>query len=220
MFSWYYWQSVEQGRQYQERKKGWAGNDVKKYKHYIKDLVQKYQASTMLDYGSGRGDQYSIPVPYPTETAGVYTDSITFDQYIGVKSVQQYDPCVSGIDVLPELSQKFDCVICTQVLGSIPDADIPEVIKLLATYSTKFCFVSLLDPAQFDVKIGKTEIYDPEYFKVTRTKQWYFSMFQQHWRGARRRRGAHCYLFFRAGQAYNAAWIKQDLAAGNLLKLG
>ena len=220
MFSWYYWQSVEKGRQYQERKKGWAGNDVKKYKNYIRDLVQKYQANTMLDYGSGRGDQYSIPVPYPTETAGVYTDPMTFDQYVNIQQVTLYDPCVTGLDTLPSSTPKFDCVICTQVLGSIPDADVPMVIQSLANYSAKFCFVSLLDPDQFDVKIGKTEIYDPEYFKVTRTKQWYFDMFQQHWRGAGRRRGAHCYLFFRAGQEYNPAWIKQDLAAGNLLKLG
>lgn len=214
MFSEYYWHSVEKGQQYQTLKKGWAGNDVKKYKHYIIDLVQKYQANTMLDYGSGRGEQYSIPVPYPTDVAGVYTEPMTFDQYIGVKSVRQYDPCVSGIDVLPESSEKFDCVICTQVLGSIPDADMPAVIKLLAAYSAKFCFVSLIDPTYDPAKSNKTEIYDPEYFTPNRSQSWYFDMFKQHWNGP------HCYVFFRAGQAYDPAWIEQDAAAGNLLKLG
>ena len=213
MFSWYFWQSVEKGRQYQARKKGWAGNDVKKYKNYIRDLVKLYQCETMLDYGSGRGEQYSLAVEYPTDTPGVRTNPMTFDQYIGVTTVTQYDPCVSDIHVLPSLDSKFDCVICTQVLGSIPDDDLPTVIGLLANYASKFCFVSLIDPDAHETKSNKTDIYDPEYFRVQRTRKWYIDLFKKHWRGN------HCYLLFRAGQIYEPRWIKRELSAGTLVKL-
>ena len=214
MFSWYFWQSVEKGRQYQSLGKGWAGNDVKKYKNYIRDLVKLYNAETMLDYGSGRGEQYSTAVPYPTESFGTYTAPMTFDQYIGVTKVTQYDPCVTGIHVLPEISSRFDAVICTQVLGSIPDDDLPTVLGLLGTYATKFCFVSLIDPDVQQAKSNKTNIYDPEYFRANRSKSWYFDLFKQHWKGV------CCYLLFRSGQIYDSKWMKKEISHGTLLKLG
>lgn len=213
MFSSYFWQSVEAGRRYQAQNKGWAGNDVKKYKNYIRDLVSLYQCETMLDYGSGRGEQYTELIKYPTETARVYTEPMTFDQYIGIKTVTQYDPCVTGIHVLPELSNKFDCVICTQVLGSIPDDDLPTVIKLLSNYANKFCFVSLVDPSTHQTKTNKTEIYDSKYFQANRTRQWYEEQFRKHWCGN------HCYLLFRSGQIYEKKWLKKEISKGTLVKL-
>jgi hypothetical protein len=213
MFSNHYWETVEQGKNFHKLNKGWAGNDVKKYKNYIRDLVTLHGASTMLDYGCGRGEQYSIPVSYPTEVAGIYTDPMTFDQYIGVDSVTQYDPCVTGIHVLPEISLKFDCVICSQVLGSIPDDDIPTVIKLLSTYATKFCFVSLIDPDFKEAKSNKVDIYNRKFFRANRTKLWYYQQFRRHYNGK------NCYVFFRSGQLYHSNWIDEDTKNKSLLVL-
>ena len=212
MFSLYYWDSVEVGKQYHKAKKGWAGNDVKKYKDYIFDLVQKYQPATMLDYGCGRGEQYGIPVPYPTEVSGVYTEPMTFDQFLGVHDIYKFDPCYKKFSKPPALDTKFDGVICSQVLGSIPDYDIPTVIQVLNGHTEKFCFVSLIDP-EFDTpKIGK-DLYDAEYFKTWRTKKWYCEQFEKYWADK------PLYVFFKNKRSYNTNWIEENLEAKTLLKL-
>jgi hypothetical protein len=82
---------------------------VVKYQNCIKDLVDHYGARTILDYGCGKGQQYTDPLPY----AGEHNWQ-TFDAYLGV-SVYRYDPCVAGLETPPPAGTKFDGVICTQV---------------------------------------------------------------------------------------------------------
>ena len=195
----YYQTSINAGKEYHKKNKGWAGNDSKKYHLYIADLVQHYSAETMLDYGSGRGEQYTIPVPWPTPEIDVFTPAMTLDQRIGITSYYMYDPCVEGLDQLPPAGSKFDCVICTQVLGSVPDADIPWVIDLLMSYSKKFCFVGLLHP-NIPVKRHKLALYQQEYFPAQRTEQWYQDQFK-HWTGS------DLYLHFKGEQMYDSGWL-------------
>jgi len=195
----YYNTSIEQGKSYQLLKKGWGGNDSKKYHLHIADLVSKYQAHTMLDYGCGRGEQYTIPVPWPTPEFNVFTDAMTLDQRIGIESYFMYDPCVPGIDQLPVAGSKFDCVICTQVVGSIPDDDMSWVVELLMSYTTKFCFIGLLDPLTTPVKSKKQELYDKQFFSVQRTQQWYWDQFKD-WRGS------DLYIYFKGPNSYQGDW--------------
>ena len=195
----YYNTSIEQGKSYQLLKQGWGGNDSKKYALHIADLVAKYQAQTMLDYGSGRGDQYTVPVTWPTPEFNVFTPEMTLDQRIGIESYFMYDPCVPGIDQLPAPGSKFDCVICTQVVGSIPDSDMPWVAELLMSYSTKFCFIGLLDPSTTPVKSKKQGLYDKQFFSARRTQQWYWDQFKD-WRGS------DLYIYFKGPTSYYEDW--------------
>ena len=133
----YYLESVQQGAEFQKNNKSWAGYDVVKYQTKIKDLVVRYRAKTILDYGCGKGLQYKEPLPYASED-----NWQTFDEYLGV-TVYKYDPCVPEHFMLPPVGTKFDGVICTQVLNSIPDDDMLWVRDLLEGYATKFCFVGL-----------------------------------------------------------------------------
>lgn len=169
MKSEYYNKSVELGTQFHLDHKSWAGYDVIKYKNKIKDLVIKYNAKTILDYGCGKGLQYIDPLPYHSETV-----LQTFDQYLDVQ-VYKYDPCVEQFKNPPPKGTKFDGVICTQVLGSIPDADMPWVANELESYTDKFCFISL----NFQ-KVGKSSktIYDPEFYKLPRTRSFFKSYFK------------------------------------------
>ena len=140
----YYLESVQQGAEFQKNNKSWAGYDVVKYQKKIKDLVVRYNAKTILDYGCGKGLQYKEPLPY----GGSVGQELpleqwkTFDQYLGV-TVYCYDPCVAGFEQLPPEGTKFDGVICTQVLNSIPDADMPWVRDTLERHAAKFCFIGL-----------------------------------------------------------------------------
>ena len=160
----YYSQSVAEGSKFQHENKSWAGFDVIKYKDQIKDLVDRYQAKTILDYGCGKGLQYTDPLPYAGEG-----NLQTFDQWLDV-TVYKYDPCVPGIDIPPPPGTKFDGVICTQVLHNIPDQDMEWVANLLDSYTEKFCFISL--NFQKPPK-AKKMIYDPQFFKEKRTREFF-----------------------------------------------
>jgi len=170
----YYLESVRQGTEFQQNNKSWAGYDVVKYQMKIKDLVNRYRATTILDYGCGKGMQYKEPLPYASED-----NWQTFNEYLGV-TVYKYDPCVPEHSTLPPVGTKFDGVICTQVLNNIPDDDMPWVRDLLEGYATKFCFVGL--NFQREAK-GKKTMYDPEYFKQPRTREFFRSCFTD-WKGS------------------------------------
>ena len=175
----YYEESVRRGTEFQQQNKSWAGYDVVKYQKCIKDLVDRYHAKTLLDYGCGKGLQYKERLPYGGSAGhGLPLDQWqTFDQYLGV-DVYCYDPCVAGFETLPPPGTKFDGVICTQVLNSIPDADMTWVRELLESYTDKFCFVGI--NFQREAK-GKKSLYNSEYFQVPRTRQFFKSHYQD-WR--------------------------------------
>jgi hypothetical protein len=181
MVSSYYEESVRIGTEFQEQNKSWAGYDVVKYQKCIKDLVDRYGAKTILDYGCGKGLQYKEKLPYgggagqelPTEQWQ------TFDEYLGVK-VYCYDPCVAGFEQLPPPGTKFDGVICTQVLNSIPDDDMTWVRERLESYATKFCFIGV--NFQREAK-GKKSMYDPVHFREPRTREFFRSRYQN-WSGS------------------------------------
>ena len=168
MKSEYYLQSIERGKQFQLENKAWAGFDTLKYQKQIKDLVVRYGAKTILDYGCGKGNQYTEKLSYN------YEDQ-TFDKWLGVE-VYKYDPCVEEFSVPPPDGTKFDGVICSQVLGSIPHNDLDWVAKELESYSDKFCFISLnfKRPPK-----SKKYIYDSNYFHHNRTRKYFKSFFTE-----------------------------------------
>ena len=177
----YYTKSVEVGRQFQQQNKSWAGYDVVKYQNKIYDLVHRYNAKTILDYGCGKGLQYSEPLTYGAEP-GVELPKDkwqTFDQYLGV-TVYCYDPCVEKFETPPPLDDRFDGVICTQVLNSIPDDDMPWVRNTLEKHATKFCFIGL--NFQREAKVKKA-MYDSEYFREPRTRE-FFKKYYTNWTGS------------------------------------
>ena len=173
----YYSQSVELGQQFQKSNpKNWAGNDSKNYHNYIRFLMDQYAARTVLDYGCGKGQQYIDVVSYGLPHS-IMSEPMNFQTRINAESVYKYDPCVPEFDQEP-VGQKFDAVICTQVLGSIPDDDIAWIKHKFMNYATKFVFIGL---HSFPGKTKK-HIYDPVYTNPYRTVEWYQEQFSD-WSG-------------------------------------
>lgn len=165
----YYDKSVELGTEFQNNNPTlWSGYDTVKYQKQIKDLVLKYNAKTILDYGCGKGLQYTEPLIYGE------TELTTFDKWLGVE-VYKYDPCVEEFAVPPPDNMKFDGVICSQVLQTIPDKDLPWVAQKLNSHTGKFCFISLnyQRPAK-----SKKFMYDKEEFDTPRTREFFKSYFK------------------------------------------
>jgi hypothetical protein len=198
----YYKKSVKLGTQFQEENKSWAGYDVIKYQKKIKDLVVRYGAKTILDYGCGKGLQYTEPLPYGAEpgTELPMDQWQTFDQYLGVK-VFKYDPCVKGLNRKPPKNKKFDGVICTQVLNSVPDDDMTWVREMLEQHAGKFCFIGI--NFQREAKDKKT-MYDPEYFFEPRTRE-FFKKYYTDWSGS------DLFWWFK-DRPYYPAWMDDQLS--------
>jgi len=195
----YYATSVELGQQFQQSNpKNWAGNDSKNYHNYIRFLMDRYDAKSVLDYGCGKGEQYSTLNSYVLHFAppGVRTEPMTFQTRINAESVYKYDPCVPEFDQEP-VGQKFDAVICTQVLGSIPDDDIAWIKHKFMNYATKFVFIGLhSSPPK-----SKKRIYDTAYINYNRTVEWYQEQFSD-WSGP------DLYWWFRDADTKCNDWYK------------
>ena len=90
---------IEEYKKYHaEKDTNYPGNNLKPQLHHIKDLVQDTNAKTLLDYGCGKGLQYTKHKHH--EELGVMPSL--------------YDPAVSKYKELPD--GPFDGVYSTDVL--------------------------------------------------------------------------------------------------------
>lgn len=103
--------------------KMFRGASIKGHIEALTDLIAKHKPETMLDYGSGKGAQY--------------TEWKVQENWGGLVPTC-YDPGVPGIDVKPE--GKFDGVICTDVIEHIPPETVEQEYLEAINYATKFAF--------------------------------------------------------------------------------
>ena len=58
-----YYDAVANGTHFQETESAWAGADSKNYIEQIQCLRKHHRAKTLLDYGCGKGEQYTLKSP-------------------------------------------------------------------------------------------------------------------------------------------------------------
>lgn len=94
-------------------------------KDHVYNVVKKTNSKTILDYGSGKGQQYS---------------NLKLDLYWGVE-VDCYDP---GYEPFFELPNKlYDGVICTEVMEHVPEDEVDQVMTEIFERATKFVYFSI-----------------------------------------------------------------------------
>jgi hypothetical protein len=103
------------------------------------------------------------------------------------------------------VGQKFDAVICTQVLGSIPDADISWIKDKFMNYATKFVFIGMHSA----IPKSKKRIYDTAYINYDRTVEWYQEQFSD-WTGP------DLYWWFRYTENSINDWYRTDIYKDNV----
>lgn len=127
-----YYAALKRTQHHHRDKQGktFSGRFTWKQRHRIKGIIDRFSARTMLDYGCGWGKQYQERDPQTGQSLAEYwgIDPVKFDP--GVPHFQQ------------EPAGKFDLVICVQVLGSIPVADLPAIIDRLYGHANKAIFVA------------------------------------------------------------------------------
>jgi len=103
----------------------------------IKALIDRTGATTVLDYGCGKGMQYE---PQKITVPGAGTSDSVID-YWDIDEVRCYDPCYEKYSRLPE--GKFDGVISTDVLEHCPEEDVPWIVAEIFSYANRFVFASV-----------------------------------------------------------------------------
>lgn len=139
MFTNYYYETLKRSQAFQQKSVNWAGYGSYQYVDQLRELVQQYQCNTMLDYGCGKGLQY--------------TDKNNFANLIGIKQYALHDPAYDQFAELPQGT--WDMVICLDVLPFVPESDIDTVIELMLSCCNKICVIGLQDIFQHQLKSKK-----------------------------------------------------------------
>jgi hypothetical protein len=103
---------------------------------HIRRLVELTGARTVLDYGSGKGQQY-LPLPFTDPGGAVH---VGIAAWWGVE-VHCYDPAYPAFATLP--AGRFDGVISTDVLEHCPEEDLPWIVGELFAFANRFVFANV-----------------------------------------------------------------------------
>lgn len=113
---------IEQYQQlHAESHKHFRGYTTKLIAEEVARLVKETEAQTLLDYGCGKGFQYS--------------ERRYHERWGGIMPTL-YDPGVPEHSVKPK--QKFDGVLCCDVMEHIPEEDVQDVLNDIFRYAEKF----------------------------------------------------------------------------------
>jgi hypothetical protein len=119
--------SINYAKEYDRLHKAGFFNGISclKQKDAVKQLVVDTDSKTVLDYGSGKGHQYTVH---------------NINKYWNV-SVDCYDPYVKDFCVLQD--KVYDGVICSDVLEHVPEDDLDEALGNIFKRATKFVFLCI-----------------------------------------------------------------------------
>lgn len=139
-----YDRALEEARRHHAASKTYSGKLLRPHKRVLAPLIMRLGITSALDYGCGKGKQYEWVDP---------ADGLTLEQAWGL-TVTKYDPAWPPYAAEP--GGRFDLVVCTHVLGSIPILDLNWVLERVMGFATKAVFIA--------EKIGpvkKTALSDP-----------------------------------------------------------
>lgn len=140
----------------------YPGKSLYPFIGYLKALIEKYEAKTMMDYGSGKGLQYSYVRPKVAK-GKIYR---SIPQYWGIVSVHCYDAGLQEFQKFPE--GMFDGVLSTDVLEHCPREDLEWILGEMFSKARKFVFANIACyPAHAVLSTGEnahTTVEPPEWW--------------------------------------------------------
>lgn len=125
-----YQRAVAEAARHHQRSKTYSGKLLRPHADYLDGLIERLEVRSALDYGCGKGEQYSWRDP----AAG----GRTLEERWGFE-VAKYDPAWPPFAQLP--AGPFELVIVTHVLGSIPLSDLGAVLDEIHGLATKAVFI-------------------------------------------------------------------------------
>ncbi len=113
------------------------GRSLPKHASHIQSILSVLGSQTILDYGSGKGNQYK-PMKIDLPNGMSFPDIKTF---WGVESIACYDPGHEPFATLP--TEKFEGVVSTDVLEHCPKEDIPWLVDEIFGFATEFAYINV-----------------------------------------------------------------------------
>jgi len=101
----------------------------------IYNLIRATGSESLLDYGSGKGNQYSEKVVNPGQG-----ELITIPQYWGIGNIHCYDPAYEPFSRIP--GERFDAVISTDMVEHCPEQDLPWILDEMFSHAGKFVYIN------------------------------------------------------------------------------
>ena len=111
------------------------GHSTLAFAKLIRDIINKNQIKSMLDYGSGKGFYYENP----SNIKGLKIKSLR--DYWGIE-IDLFDPCYEKSSFIDE-NKLYDLVISIDVLEHIPSQDIDWVLEKIISKAKKFVFLNV-----------------------------------------------------------------------------
>jgi len=113
------------------------GRSLRSQVQRIKRLIDQTAATTILDYGSGKGQQYD-PKPLRINGEGEWESVL---DYWGIDEVVCFDPAYPPYSTPP--SERFDGVISTDVLEHCPEEDIGWIVAEMFAFAKRFVYATI-----------------------------------------------------------------------------
>lgn len=129
----HYLRALAEARAHHQSSKTYSGKFLRPHAPLIKEIIDRLGCLTVLDYGCGKGRQYEWR---PDEDGLAIPRGQTIEEYWGVP-VTKYDPAWEPFAKRPVPGTRFDLVICTHTIGSIPIVDLPWVTLEIQRYALK-----------------------------------------------------------------------------------
>lgn len=119
---------IELYRQLHEEEGGWkfSGLSIMPYGKRIKKLIREAGAETLLDYGCGKGKQYTEHGLHRGWKRAIPT---------------LYDPAVRGLNIKPV--GRFDGVLCCDVAEHVPELEVGAFLAEVLGYADRFAFMTI-----------------------------------------------------------------------------
>lgn len=118
---------------------------------FIKDLIEKYNAQSLLDYGCGK--------------AMHHVEKKIYDS-IGMRDVELYDPAIEKYSILTD--RILDCVVCVDVLEHVPEINLEHTLDKIVSKARLFVFFAIsCNPARDILEDGSNAhitLYEPKWW--------------------------------------------------------
>lgn len=141
-----YKRALLEARKHHATSKTYSGKFLRPHALFLKEIIDRLDCQSLLDYGCGKGAQYEwvshggdASIPQDMKILEYWSSDRPIERHC---NLYLYDPAWPPFERPPSPGMKFDLVICTHALGSIPLEDLGWVMQELIDRSTKALYIA------------------------------------------------------------------------------
>lgn len=136
----------------------WQGEGTLQYIELIKENIDQFNCQTMLDYGCGKGVQYTQFAIH--KTLGLELDNI-----------YQFDPAWAPASTEPDWNKQFDCSICLDVLHFVTEEELQVIKARLERSTSKVCIIGI------QIALPKPDSLNRKPYALLKPAEWWHEQF-------------------------------------------